>query len=128
LIFRVTKFIFSADGRPSGSSRSLFSRADGIANFDRLRAALAAGSFPVRLRPGRFDGADLRPRPWTGRREALVHLLAKPNDAVVLSEHVEGEHGSAIYQAACQMGLEGIVSKRLERPYRLAIERGRRTC
>jgi ATP-dependent DNA ligase len=36
----------------------------------------------------------------------------------VVSEHVDGSHGPAIYQAACRMGLEGIVSKRVDRPYR----------
>jgi ATP-dependent DNA ligase len=33
-------------------------------------------------------------------------------------QHVEGARGPVIYLAACRMGLEGIVSKRVDRPYR----------
>jgi ATP-dependent DNA ligase len=35
-----------------------------------------------------------------------------------MKQLVEGAHGPAIFQAACRMGLEGIVSKRRDRPYR----------
>jgi hypothetical protein len=49
---------------------------------------------------------DLPPRPWTSRREALVSLLYQAGDDILLSENVDGEHGPAIYQAACRMGLE----------------------
>ena len=34
-----------------------------------------------------------------------------------LSEHIEGD-GPIIFEYACKMGLEGIVSKRLSAPYR----------
>jgi bifunctional non-homologous end joining protein LigD len=37
--------------------------------------------------------------------------------SIVLNEHFE-EDGAAVYQAACQLGCEGIVSKRLGSPYR----------
>jgi bifunctional non-homologous end joining protein LigD len=36
---------------------------------------------------------------------------------IVLSEHT-ADDGTAIFQQACRMGLEGIVSKRLSAPYR----------
>ena len=36
---------------------------------------------------------------------------------IVLSEHTD-EDGAAIFQQACKLGLEGIVSKRLSAPYR----------
>jgi bifunctional non-homologous end joining protein LigD len=94
----------------------------GVTDFDRLRAALARrgsqDAFLYAFDLIELDGADLRPRPWTARREALVGLLRKAGNGIVLSEHVDGEHGPAIYQAACRMGLEGIVSKRVDRPYR----------
>jgi len=47
-----------------------------------------------------------------------VGLLRTACDGNALSEHVAGEHGPEIYRAACRMGLEGIVSKRVDRPYR----------
>jgi ATP-dependent DNA ligase len=37
--------------------------------------------------------------------------------SIVLNEHFE-EDGAAVYRAACQLGSEGIVSKRLGSPYR----------
>jgi bifunctional non-homologous end joining protein LigD len=35
-----------------------------------------------------------------------------------LSEHLAGADGETIFQHACAMGLEGIVAKRRDRPYR----------
>jgi bifunctional non-homologous end joining protein LigD len=35
-----------------------------------------------------------------------------------LSEHIDGADGDAVLQHACAMGLEGIVAKRRDRPYR----------
>ena len=32
--------------------------------------------------------------------------------------HVEGPKGAALFERACAMGLEGIVSKRIDTPYR----------
>jgi bifunctional non-homologous end joining protein LigD len=65
-----------------------------------------------------LNGTDLRPQPWIGRREVLASLLIKAGGGIALSEHAVGPHGPAIYAAACRMGLEGIVSKRVDRPYR----------
>jgi ATP-dependent DNA ligase len=36
--------------------------------------------------------------------------------SIVLNEHFE-EDGAAVYRAACQLGCEGVVSKRLGSPY-----------
>jgi ATP-dependent DNA ligase len=40
----------------------------------------------------------------------------------VLSQHTD-EDGATIFQQACKMGLEGIVSKRLSAPYRSGSSR-----
>jgi bifunctional non-homologous end joining protein LigD len=63
-------------------------------------------------------------RPWSARSEGLIDLLCSTSDGIHLSEHVDRVHGPAIYQAACRMGLEGIVSKRVDRPYRPGASRG----
>ncbi len=47
----------------------------------------------------------------------LGRLLCKAGDGVRLSEHLDGD-GPAMFRHACAMGLEGIVSKRRDRPYR----------
>src|SRR5205823_6624423 len=63
-----------------------------------------------------LDGRDLRREPLTRRKELLREILGNlPN--VLLSEHVE-EQGVAFFQAAVAQGLEGIIAKDGESPYR----------
>jgi bifunctional non-homologous end joining protein LigD len=64
-----------------------------------------------------LDGRDLRPEPIEKRKALLAELLDGSHSSIVLNEHFE-EDGAAVYQAACQLGCEGIVSKRLGSPYR----------
>jgi len=44
-------------------------------------------------------------------------MLAKAGLGLRFNEHIEGD-GPTIYAHACKMGLEGIVSKRKDSPYR----------
>jgi len=64
-----------------------------------------------------LDGQDLRPLPLTARKEALAALVTKDNPVIRLSDHVQGQ-GEGFYHQACRHGLEGIVSKRADAPYR----------
>jgi bifunctional non-homologous end joining protein LigD len=64
-----------------------------------------------------LNGEDLRSQPLWERREALETLIGKGNGAILLSEEV-AEDGVAFFNVACEHGLEGIVSKRVDRPYR----------
>ena len=41
----------------------------------------------------------------------------RPN-GIFLSDFEQGEIGPDLFRAACNMGLEGMVSKRADRPYR----------
>jgi bifunctional non-homologous end joining protein LigD len=60
----------------------------------------------------RLDGDDLRQRPLEARREALARLIAKRrSDGIVFSEALVDE-GAVVFAKACELGLEGIVSKR----------------
>jgi bifunctional non-homologous end joining protein LigD len=63
-----------------------------------------------------LDGEDLRRSPFEYRKRALAELLRRTTDGIVLNVHYEGD-GAAIYKAACTLGCEGIVSKRLGTPY-----------
>ena len=47
----------------------------------------------------------------------LAKILPPASDVVRLSEHVEGE-GKKFFKHACELGVEGIVSKRRHAPYR----------
>jgi bifunctional non-homologous end joining protein LigD len=64
-----------------------------------------------------LDGDDLRDMPLEDRKKRLARLLGKRQIGIVLSAHT-GDDGAAIFQQACKLGLEGIVSKRLSAPYR----------
>jgi bifunctional non-homologous end joining protein LigD len=52
------------------------------------------------------------------RKARLKKLLAKSGDGIQFSEHLEGDVGATMFEHACKMGLEGIVSKQRYRPYR----------
>lgn len=64
-----------------------------------------------------LDGRDLRELPLGDRKKQLARLLGKRRIGIVMSAHTD-EDGATIFQQACKMGLEGIVSKRLSAPYR----------
>jgi len=63
------------------------------------------------------DGEDLRKLPIENRKAGLAMLLHKPSQAIALNTHFVGD-GEIVYQQACKLGCEGIVSKRLGSPYR----------
>ena len=64
-----------------------------------------------------LDGHDLRPWKLDERRDALETVLDHTSTTVMLSEEIEGD-GPTIFAHACAHGLEGIVSKRRDAPYR----------
>ena len=49
---------------------------------------------------------------------ALASLLAKVGPGIRFNEHLDYDDGAAVFHHACKMGLEGIVSKRKDSPYR----------
>jgi bifunctional non-homologous end joining protein LigD len=62
------------------------------------------------------NGDDLRGKPYAERKSALRKLL-RHGRGIQYVEHAEG-HGDKLFAAACKLGLEGIVSKKLDAPYR----------
>jgi|tagenome__1003787_1003787.scaffolds.fasta_scaffold20940712_2 bifunctional non-homologous end joining protein LigD len=97
---------------------------DGLPTFAGLTDALSAkrtGSLVYYV----FDlmGEDtesLISYPLSTRKKALRQLIKKLNrgdrERVVYVDHHQGD-GKAMHEAACKMGLEGIVSKRIDAPY-----------
>ena len=59
----------------------------------------------------------LRREPLERRKAALTRLLVRAHHGVQLNEHLEAE-GALVFDHACRMGLEGIISKRKGSPYR----------
>lgn len=64
-----------------------------------------------------FDGHDLMGTELSVRRHLLGDLLADHDGAIQLSEDITGEPEDLLANA-CSMGLEGIIAKHRDRPYR----------
>ena len=64
-----------------------------------------------------LDGYDLTGSPIEQRKRALGPLVERAaSDRLRFSDHVVGQ-GPAFLDRACRMGVEGIISKRVGRPY-----------
>jgi len=65
-----------------------------------------------------LDGKDWRKKPLKERRAKLATLMAAKgiSNFLVYADHVEGS-GREFFDQACAAGLEGIMSKRADRPY-----------
>ncbi|WP_376702565.1 DNA ligase D [Mesorhizobium sp. ISC25] len=96
---------------------------NGVSSFSLLQQDLSAG------RTDRFiyyvfdllrlNGEDIRSEPLVERKERLRTLLAgqAEDQAVRFSDHF-AEPGKIMLEHACRLGLEGVVSKRADAPYR----------
>jgi bifunctional non-homologous end joining protein LigD len=97
--------------------------AAGVSSFSALQQALSAGdtgsavfyAFDLLY----LDGRDLRALALTERKDLLLQSLddAQPGGPVRFSEHLAAD-GEAMARHACRLGLEGIVAKRADAPYR----------
>jgi bifunctional non-homologous end joining protein LigD len=98
---------------------------EGVSDFDMLRAALRRDGSRAAILYAfdllELDGQDLRREPWETRRATLASLLRTVPRAIRFSEHINGADGETVFQHACHMGLEGIVAKRRDRPYRSGL-------
>jgi bifunctional non-homologous end joining protein LigD len=63
-----------------------------------------------------LEGKDLRRLPIENRKRMQSKLVRGPRPGIVLNEHYEGD-GEIVFQHACKLGCEGIVSKRLGSTY-----------
>jgi bifunctional non-homologous end joining protein LigD len=106
---------------------------DGVSDFD----ALASRQHDKWAQLYAFDmlasnGEDLHALPLALRKSKLARLLSRPLDGIFIAEYEQGgvkistpeyakqglDIGDALFRVACNMGLGGIVSKRLDRAYR----------
>ena len=91
---------------------------NGLAVFDLIRGhGSKASAVLCAFDLLELDGKDLRREPIEKRKMLLTKLLRGSQLSLVLNEHFE-EDGALVFSAACQLGCEGIVSKRLGSPYR----------
>jgi bifunctional non-homologous end joining protein LigD len=93
----------------------------GLPDFQALRRELGNRESP-RLLFHAFDllylnGRDLRRTPLLERKQALKRLLQGAPPNLIYVDFLEAD-GTRVFDQACRMGLEGIVAKRVDSPYR----------
>jgi bifunctional non-homologous end joining protein LigD len=107
---RASSFVLDGEG--------VILRPDGVSDFDALHdrrrdREVQLLAFDLL----ELDGEDLRPDPLERRKAGLATLLRRSQTGIQLTEHVEAP-GHVVFAHACLLGLEGIVSKRCDAPYR----------
>ncbi|HKD74911.1 MAG TPA: hypothetical protein VKB76_05425, partial [Ktedonobacterales bacterium] len=129
----VIEKVFDVDFESAKSSRALKSRhaqfvidgeavilgVDGIADFNGLHSRqrdedVQLYAFDILA----LDGEHLRKLPLSLRKTNLAQLLRGRPDGIFVAPFEQGEIGPDLFRAACNIGLEGMVSKRADRPYR----------
>jgi bifunctional non-homologous end joining protein LigD len=88
---------------------------DGVPDFNALRSRkhdeeVQLYAFDIMA----LDGEDLRSIPLSLRK---TNLARRP-DGIFVAPFEQGEIGLDLFRGACNMGPEGLVSKRVDRPYR----------
>jgi len=100
--------------------------AKGNPDFSSLQAVLKRGTGSQK--PGdalsfhafdllSLDGEDLTPLPNIERKERLEALLRDAAPPIHVADHLIGA-GETLYASLCKAGQEGIISKRIDAPYR----------
>jgi hypothetical protein len=73
---------------------------------------------PLGVRSIELNGDELRRDPLAVRKATLASLVARATPGLRLNEHLDDDDGPLVFEHACKLGLEGIVSKRRNCPYR----------
>jgi bifunctional non-homologous end joining protein LigD len=62
-----------------------------------------------------MDGEDLRGLPLSMRKASLARLLRGRPDGIFMAQFEQGEIGPDLFREACELGLDGLVSKHRDR-------------
>jgi hypothetical protein len=92
------------------------SRSADIRSTTLLAAAAGAAARICAFDLLELNGVDLRGLPLIERKKHPFKVIRR-SVGIEFVEHVTGE-GPRIFEKACSLGYEGIVSKRIDRPYR----------
>jgi ATP-dependent DNA ligase len=93
---------------------------DGLPVFDRLRYRRQDGRvFLYAFDLLEFNGQDMRREPLEIRKRTLAVVVGnKAGAGIQFNDHCDDLPADIVFQHACKLGFEGIVSKRLNSPYR----------
>jgi bifunctional non-homologous end joining protein LigD len=105
--------VLDEEGKPSFARLSRRAR---LRRPEAERAAVAEPGTLVAFDLLAFGPFDLRPLPLSARKELLRRMLPREGP-LRWADHVEGE-GEAFFRAVREQGLEGVVAKRADAPYR----------
>jgi bifunctional non-homologous end joining protein LigD len=96
----------------------IVARDDGVSDFEALRSRRRDHDVTlIAFDLIEMQGDDMRNHKLIDRKTRLAKMLARGDAAIQLNEHLAYD-GPAVFEHACRLGLEGIVSKRLDSPYR----------
>jgi len=106
--------VLGPDGRPAFQALQSRAQAAGSAEIARAAVERPATFFAFDLLE--LGGLDLAPLPLVARKRLLAALVPRLGP-VRFADHVEA-HGEALFREVTARGLEGIVAKRADAPYR----------
>jgi len=92
---------------------------NGRSRFQLLQSSIKEGRIPLTYYVFdilELDGRDLRAETLKRRKAILKRVLRGAPDTIRYSEEIVGR-GTEVMAQACRLGLEGIVSKQLDKPY-----------
>ena len=94
---------------------------DGSSSFNALRSKRQGEAVLVAFDLLEQSGSDLRDLPLIERKRQLIKLIGRTRwSSIQYSAHLKGS-GASVLAHACRLGLEGIVSKRADAPYRSGL-------
>jgi bifunctional non-homologous end joining protein LigD len=101
--------------------------AEGRSGFGALQAALSEGGDADRIIAYAFDllhvdGENVTKEKLTARKARLAEILNDAGDTLRYSDHVTGR-GDEMIARSCGLGLEGIISKEADAPYRFGRQK-----
>ena len=90
-------------------------RADGMSDFRALRSRASHQAVLYAFDLLMHEDADLRDLALIARKRRLGRLIGRAKHAIRFVEHLTDD-GATVFEHVCRMGLEGIVSKRIDAP------------
>ena len=97
---------------------AIIPHANGMSDFRALRSRASHDAVLFAFDLLLHEDDDLRDLALISRKQRLARLIGKAKqNAIRFVEHLTDD-GAVVFEHACRMGLEGIVSKRVDAPYR----------